>query len=321
MATTTYVRHIIDSFGVWKYGLGGEIDPRGGYTLADAALGLITCIVIDDRKRAKVCLNFILTAQTDKGFTGAYDAQRQPSEKRALPEAHALAMWALAFAVSHDFKPEKANAAFERGLAHAPLDAPQARATAYLLLAFSELGERGAEMAEGLATRLQSQFSAPWQWFGPKLTTAAATLPYALIRYQQTFGNEKKLQKIVKKSLETLDTCMRIGSIPAPVGGRTGQTIGSPLRNVYDQAAVDAGWMVLLWLAAAGYSNDASYRTRAETWLDWFHGNNIYRRALVTTQGACADGLVEPGADDHGVSVRYSAQSTMMYVLAHTSYT
>ncbi len=315
-----HLRRLTDNFGIWQTATDGGIDRSRGYRLEDAALGLIAYAWAGDSRRAGTCLAFLARAQIGKGFSASFDQHHQVVGKAASPEAHALAYWALAEAQAHHIEPERAAKVFEGGLAAIPLSSPYPRATAYLLLAFTAQAERGAEMAEALAERLQGQYNRARGWFEPQFKHDNAVLPLALARYQEVYGLDPHLNEITRQAIATLERTCRIGVMPAPVGGRTGHTVGTIARDVYGQRASDAGFMVLLLTAAARLWPEEDFARRAEEWMEWFYGNNIFRRPLVTTAGACQAGLDEPDAAAAGTpNMQYPAESTIMYVLADHS--
>ena len=85
----THLRWLTDDFGVWQHTKGDEIHWEMGYALDDAARGLIVFLEFGDRKRAKICLDYVIHAQTPQGFIGFYDEHRKPLDQQSSHDAHA----------------------------------------------------------------------------------------------------------------------------------------------------------------------------------------------------------------------------------------
>lgn len=307
-----YLRLLTDDFGVWQHSIGEEIDWGRGYALDDSARALIVFLDFNDKARAKVCLDYITKSQTDKGFVGFYDRNRKPLDKLSSNDAHALAIWALATAVERGFYADQAMAIIKTTPTKQLIDKGYLRTLAYLLLAYCAL--RDKPKADHLAKLLTNCFDPKLGWFEDRLTYANAALPLALLKYRRTFNvKDKKLQNIIVESIETLEKYCRIGVIPAPVGNRIWQRIGSVERDVYGQQPIDSGFMVVMLVEAYKNFGDAKYLSQAKDWLSWFTGNNIYKTSMIDKRYACADGLDEPPRAKHE---NRGSESTIMYLMA-----
>jgi len=305
------LRWLTDDFGIWQHTKGDEIDWKMGYALDDSARGLIVYLLFGDQERAKVCLDYLVASKVPKGYVGFFDERRKPLDEQSSHDAHALALWALAAAVEHDFYPEEARALIAETDVTEQIEQGYLRTLAYLLLAYCALGDK--QQASKVAKKLWTAYQPRLGWFEERLTYANAALPWALIRYYRTFGGTKQQAERLKKTLATLEEYCRIGVIPAPVGNRIWQRIGAVERDIYGQQPIDPGFMVLALVEAYETFQEPAYLQQAREWLEWFHGNNIYQTSLISDKNACGDGLY---ALPRGVCNNKGAESTIMYVMA-----
>lgn len=310
-----HLRWLTDDFGVWQHTKGDEIDWEMGYALDDAARGLIVYLQFGDKKRAGVCLDYLEKSQTPKGLVGFFDEHRRPLDRQSSHDAHALAVWALATAIQYGFQPERAQALLNKIDVSEQLEKGYLRTLAYLLLAYCALGDKSR--ASRIAKQLWKSYIPRLGWFEERLTYANAALPLALLRYRRLFESTKKSDEKLKKTLDVLEEYSRIGVIPAPVGNRIWQRLGAVERDVYGQQPIDAGFMVLALVEAYETFREPRYLTQAGEWMEWFHGNNIYKANLISDTNACADGL---NAMPRGVCQNKGAESTIVYLLAHHAY-
>lgn len=311
----THLRWLTDDFGVWQHTDGDEIHWEMGYALDDAARALIVFLDFDDKERAKVCLDYIIKSQTPKGFVGFYDEHRKPLDQLSSHDAHGLAIWALATAVERSFFAEEAQRILKASPTTRLTGKGYLRTLSYLLLAYCALKDK--KRAEQIAKEIIATFKPELGWFEERLTYANAVMPLALLTYRRVFNIKKaSLDALLTKSIETLEDYCRLGVIPAPVGNRIWQRIGNFERDIYGQQPIDPGFMVMMLVEAYRNFKAKKYARKAEEWMQWFYGDNIYKTSLITPQYACVDGLY---ALPRGVCKNKGAESTIMYLLAHTA--
>lgn len=309
----THLRWLTDDFGIWQHTKGDEIHWEMGYALDDAARGMIVFLEFGDRKRAKVCMDYLVAAHTPDGkYIGFFDEKRKPLDDGSSHDAHALTIWALAEAIKYGFETETAETLLKQTTTQEQLDKGYLRTLAYLLLAYCAL--RDKKKAQRIAEKLWASYIDELGWFEERLTYANAAIPWALLRYHRLFGGSQQHEERLKKSLETLEDYSRIGVIPAPVGNRIWQKVGAIERDIYGQQPIDAGFMVLALVEAYQTFGDKQYLKQADEWMEWFHGNNIYKASLISDRHACADGLY---TQPRGVCHNKGAESTIMYLMAH----
>ncbi len=307
-----HLNWLTDDFGVWQHTKGDEIHWEMGYALDDAARGLIVFLEFGDKKRAKVCLEYLKKSQLPNGtFIGFFDEHRQPLDTGSSHDARALAIWALAVCIEQGFHAAEAQEILETVPEDDLLEKGYIRTLAYLLLAYCAL--RNKAKAELIAKKMWARYIPGLGWFEERLTYANAVLPWALLRYRRLFGGSKRRDEQLKKAIALLEDYCRIGVIPAPVGNRIWQKVGAAERDIYGQQPIDAGFMVLMLVEAYETFKDSSYRLAANDWMEWFYGNNIYKANLISDQHACIDGLY---ALPRGVCKNKGAESTIVYLLA-----
>lgn len=307
-----YLRWLTDDFGIWQHTDGDEIHKEMGYALDDAARGLIVFLDFGDKENAKICLDYLIKSKTAKGFVGFYDGERNSLDQLSSHDAHCLALWALAYAIKKDFYKAEALRVFNETPTERITSKGYLRALSYLLLAYSNIKDE--PNAKKIADILLGHFKPDLGWFEERLTYANAALPLALLEYRRAFDVKSvELDRYLKQSLETLEDYCRLGVIPSPVGNRIWQRIGGVERDIYGQQPIDPGFMVLALVEAHRNFNEPIYLKKAEDWMSWFHGNNIYKTSLITDDFACRDGLYEM---PRGVCNNKGAESTIMYLMA-----
>jgi len=311
----THLRWLTDDFGVWQHTKGDEIHREMGYALDDSARALIVYLLYGDTKRAKICLDYLAKSQTVHGFVGFFDEHRQPLDSDSSDDAHALAIWALCVAIEQDFYADEARAILAKDSTDGLVARGYKHTLAYLLLAYCALGDKPA--ADKIARELVKQFDKKLGWFGEQMTYANAVLPWAVLRYRQRFGGPNaaaaKLDDIVHRSIDTLEDYCRIGVIPAPVGNRIWQRVGAVERDVYGQQPIDPGFMVLFLAEAYIAYGDPQLAQKADDWMQWFYGNNIYKTSLISARHGCGDGLY---ALPRAVCNNKGAESVILYLWA-----
>ncbi len=304
-----------DDFGVWQFFENGKILRSEGYALDDSSRALIVYLLYQKPDKAKICLDYIERSIKDSKLVGFWDENRKPIVYPSSEDAHALAVWALSYAIANNFEKEKSQELLSKidiGLLE---NSQYIRTQCYALIAHNLL--KNTEKADTLAQKIASRFDEELQWFENKLTYANSIIPYALLTYLQeiTPSEPKKYEEIVKKSFQTLEKYMRIGVIPGPVGSNKWQEIGEVLRDIYGQQPIDAGFMVLFLVKAYAYFKDDQYKKAADEWMEWFHGNNIMKANLITPEYACSDWIKE-----QGISTNYGSESTIIYLWAQQVY-
>ncbi len=302
-----YLQKITDDFGVWQHSSKGIITKSEGYALDDSARALIVYLLYGDQQGAEVCLKYLEKSYLDGKFHGFFDENRLSVVYPSSEDAFNLGVIALAFCISKDFHKERAMAIINQ-LELKPSE--YIRSLAYRLIAESYLQHK--EIADDILNKVIGRFNKDIKWFEENLYYANAAIPYSLLIYLNVLGiKNQKVEGIVLQSIDTLEKNMRIGLIPSPVSNSMNHKVGSRIRDVYGQQPIEAAFMVLMYIEANKYFNKSDYLVKAKEWMDWFYGDNIWKKSIVTDEGACADGL-----DELQISQNSGAESTIMYLWA-----
>lgn len=306
-----FLNDITDDFGVWQHTYDGVINKGEGYALDDSARALIVYLLYNERELATVCLNYIEASLKDGKFIGFFNKEREPVVYPSSNDAFGLVVWALAFCIGIDFQANISRRILSKLNIESVIIHEDIRTVAYLLIAMSYLKDE--EVAIRLVEILVRKYNSSLvDWFEDHLYYGNAAIPYSLLIYLNTFKTRDPIvSNIVLGSISTLEREMYIGVIPAPVGNRKWCKIGTKTRDVYGQQPIDSSFMIMLYLDAYDYFRESEYYIKAKGYLEWFHGNNIWRASLISASNACSDGI-----DSHGISNNYGAESTIMYLWA-----
>lgn len=314
MPLTTHLDLLTDQFGVWQHHEKGRVLTDEGYALDDSARALIVYLLFNNKAKAEVCLKYLEKSYKDGLMIGFFWADQSERKYPSSDDALALAYWALAYAVSHDFEVERARALLDKLNLDAILNSPFIRTQSYSLISASLLKDKN--VADRTSGKILEKYNPDLKWFEPKLTYANAIIPYSLLMYKQQFDLKKeRLDTIIRDSIRILEKYCRIGRIPSPIGNTIWQEIGKPHRDPFGQQPIDAAFMVIMLVTAYEVFKDESYKIAAQEWLEWFYGNNIMKQSLINKDYACADGI-----DEEKVSGNYGAESTIMYLWAAYEY-
>jgi len=71
--------------------------------------------------------------------------------------------------------------------------------------------------------------------------------------------------------------------------------------------------MVLFLVDAYQTYGDEKLSEKADEWMRWFYGNNIYKTSLISERYGCGDGLYEM---PRGVCDNKGAESVILYLWA-----
>ncbi|HLD22159.1 MAG TPA: hypothetical protein VJB65_04630 [Patescibacteria group bacterium] len=312
MCDTMYLEKLTDDFGIWQHAARDGILKKEGYALDDIARGMIVFILYQKWKQAQICLQFIERAFRNGTFVGVYDAKKMPVIYPCSLDALGLTYWALAYATNQKFQVERCQQIRKKIQYTSILQSQFIRPLAYML--FGEVLLREQEQARELVARLIKKFCLNYQWFEEHLTYANPVLPFSLLQYVSEFPHERNkttLLRIIERSMQTIERYYYIGAIPSPPGNQFPQNVHKIRKEIYGQQPIDAGFMVLLYIAGFEVIKKNEWIVQASQWMDWFYGNNIWKQTLINSHYACADGL-----DEQGVSTHYGAESTIMYLWA-----
>ncbi|MEI7603528.1 MAG: hypothetical protein WCJ19_00740 [bacterium] len=307
---TKYLELLTDDFGVWQHADKYNILKEEGYALDDSARALIVFLYYKKFEKASVCLKYIENSIINNRLVLYFNKERKPILESTSLDAQGLALWALTFSMSSNFEVVKCLSLYNLINKDVLDNTEYVRPIAYYLLSSIYLNSK--DKADISLNKLIEKFDFKNGWFENKLIYANAVIPFSLISYCHHFNiQDENLFTIILQSISILEKNMRIGIIPAPVGNRIWQDIGSVTKDIYGQQPIDVAFMVLLLVKAYKFFNDTIFLTKAEEWMSWFYGNNILHELIISCDGSCYDGI-----EEFGVNTHKGAESTIMYLWA-----
>jgi len=306
--TLSYLNRLTDNFGTWQHATEHDILVEEGYALDDSARALIVFLQYGNKEKALVCLNYLRESLKDGQFVGFFSPDKKVLVYPSSRDAHALGIWAIAHAHKAKLNEELTTQMLKE--LENSWDDSYLRTSAYNLLAAAQL-EDTARITKFKKIILDS-FNHDWEWFEERLIYANAIFLYSLL-----MSGEDTNSDVIQKSLRTLEKFTHIGAFPAPVGNRLWQELNDERRDIYGQQPIDAGFTVLMYAKLFELTKDNSYREKAQKWMSWFYGNNIWQQSLVReSDSSCGDGL-----DVHGVNQHRGSESTIIYLWAAKVFT
>lgn len=342
----THLRNLMAPAGVIQFSRGLEPDTQSGTCLDDNARVLLVAIMAlaadpaDPVARAAgdVAARFVVRAQRQDGsFRNMADINGDFLEEIGSQESVGRAIWVSGVAVRCAVVPEWRSGAMAVLKAALPaiktLGADHSRAYAVLGLAaalapdavthMKPLGEPlpsalRADVARHLETLCKDLLddhrrvaTRDWPWWQSRLTWGNGRLPEALLRAASALGS-RRLADVGLNALQFLASVTQSGDVFIPIGNDGWYERGG-VRSLYDQQPIEACAMTDAWLAAYRLTGDPSYRSRAETAYEWFHGRNTERIAVAVAEtGGCYDGL-RRGC----VNGNQGAESTLSFLHSH----
>jgi len=314
VSTKLFFDGLVDDFGIRHHTDGQNWLKNTGYSLDDAARGLILCLALNDLAGAKVLLNYLSRSQKGSDFYGFATSEKQFNTYPSSEDAKGQVVWALGYGLSKDFESVQCRKILSQVQASLP-KMQHVRGYAYTLLGaiYFDL-----ELAGSLAGKICGSLNdrtGEWFWPEDQLTYGNGILPYSLLRYSLVSG-DKAAGQTGRKMLDFLQQCCQQDRILGPIGneGWFKKTASRPAE--YSQQPVDAAYMVLAWLAEYQLSSDKTSLTQAQRWLDWFEGDNIAAKKMYLADNLkCFDGIDKAGINQHS-----GAESNICLLLARHLY-
>ena len=322
-----YLVKLTDDFGIIQHSQGTNPDLRFGYSLDDQARGIIVCTKYlkhfsdpTAQKLLHIYLKYLKNAVDENLIIhNFFDQNRTPRDKVASDDSIARGCWALAYLLQSKILNPQQQQEVKKLLAiyQSRSNNNFVKPISYNLLGFSLLKTRPevTRLANILVKRYQEYSRAyKWHWFEEKLSWANAIVVYALIKaYQVTKKND--YLTIALKSLAFLETNCLYKNIPAPIGQDGWYYLGGK-RALYDQQAIDAADMVILFNELYKMTKDPKYQKKARYWMGWFFGNNLNESILYDNiSKGVYDGLTR-----RGVNKNEGAESILVYLMAYLSF-
>ncbi len=307
---TIYFDSIIDDFGIWQHSDGLTPHLHHGYSLDDAARGLVTCLALGKPDQANVLFNYLKQSRIDTEFHGFAHDNREFFAGPASDDAKAQVVWAYGYAVHQGFRVDEAQAemaSFRASIARMST----LRGPAYALLGAVYLDPIwAAELAATVAGRF-SGLADSWFWPETPMTYALGILPYCLLRYELVCG-DSQYHGLALRVLEFIEYVSTHNRPLGPVGNDGWHAQGQATAPNYSQQPIDAAYMVWAHTAAYQTTQDKHHLQKAQRWMAWFDGDNIAKKSLINpANNQCLDGI-----DPTGVSTESGAESNLCYLLS-----
>jgi hypothetical protein len=307
---TPYFDSLIDDFGMWQHTDGKSILREEGYSLDDAARGLLLTLALGRSNQSEVLLSYIVKSRTEVGFYGFATPDRKFIPNIASSDATGQAIWAAGYALSKDFHNDIANDLITDVMPYLN-ETKYMRGYAYALLGAIYVSK---ELADFYYQKLLTFFdstSDEWPWPEPVMTYGNGIMPYAMLRYALVHG-DKKAAKLGRKTLLFIEECCTRNRQRGPIGNDGWLPQGVEVVPTYSQQPIDAAYMIWAWLAAYQLSGNVTDRENSELWMRWFEGDNVANTKMYDPKDMrCFDGI-----DSWGVHYNSGAESNICLLLS-----
>ncbi len=287
---TAYLHALTDDFSIAQHTLKDVIDVNHGYSLDDAARGLIAAILFEEVELAHKYVSFIRTCCMHKPEPfNFYDQHKKPVVKRSYsPDALGETYWALSIAEDSNIE---FKGLFEIKSHIAPFitKSHDLRPLAYGALTGDDYMVQRFEQEFEKAWKAHSTHW--WPWPEHTLTYANAIIPLAALIANKRDPRGWEMLKFLNS------TCSHNG-IPCPIGNEGWFSHGEP-KALYNQQPIDPAYLAIANAYAFSLKNDVRYKKEIERQMGWFWGWNTAGIPLIDTKkervfdGIHADGLSE----------------------------
>lgn len=326
-----HVRRLTDDTGIVQHAKYGIPNLKEGYCLDDNSRALIMALMAFKQNKSKealdllpIYLSFIHYMQRDDGnFRNFLRFDRSYMDEIGSEDSFGRTVWALGYAIQHapnNSYREFAQELFHRSVPHF-CQLRDLRGMANTLIGISYYlkvnpgDERLLLELNYLTAKLVSAYDETsdekWRWFEETLTYDNAILVLSLL-HSCEINADDRVKTIALEALTFLDKICFKQDCLMPVGNNGWYSRGKEMA-MYDQQAIEAMAMVLMYFQA--YLSTQETRFIEKTYLSyrWFLGENTLRAPLYDreTQGCC-DGL-----EQGGINRNQGAESTLAYMISH----
>jgi glycosyltransferase involved in cell wall biosynthesis len=327
----THVTRLTDNTGIVQHAKYGIPNLKEGYCLDDNARALLmVTMAYRQLKSAEalrllpIYLSFVHYMQTDGGhFRNFLHFNRAYLDEIGSEDSFGRNIWALGYLVCYapnnsyrEFASELFRKSFEvfgelkflRGYANTIIGICY-----YLKYYQSDEGmiKILIELTNKLMQALEKESNENWYWFEETMTYDNGILPLALLHSCEITGSAR-VKEAGLKTLDFLKEKTFSKKYLTPVGNNGWFSKGKEMP-VFDQQAVEAMAMVLVFEQAYHVTKESSYIELMFTSFMWFLGENELHIPLYDheTHGCC-DGL-----QYNGINRNQGAESTLAYLISH----
>lgn len=326
-----HVKRLTDDTGIVQHAKYGIPNLKEGYCLDDNSRALIMALMAFKQNKSKealdllpIYLSFIHYMQRDDGnFRNFLHFNRSYMDEIGSEDSFGRTVWALGYVIQHapnNSYREFAQELFHRSVPHfSHLSDLRGMANALIGISYYLKVNPGDEslllelnyLTAKLVRAYDESSDEKWKWFEETLTYDNAILVLALL-HSCEINADDRVQAIALEALTFLDkTCFKQDCL-MPVGNNGWYSRGKEM-TMYDQQAIEAMAMVLMYFQAYLSTQETRYIEKTYLSYRWFLGENTLRAPLYDreTQGCC-DGL-----EQSGINRNQGAESTLAYMISH----
>lgn len=327
-----HLLRLTDDTGILQHCRYGIPNRKEGYCLDDNARALIAILMaratLDSQevnRLAAIYLAFIQYMQRSDGqFHNFLDYSRQYLDQVGSEDAFGRTIWALGMLIScDDIHPSFKGLAFElfsnavpyfSKLTHLRGVANTLIGISYFRMAHPQehhIAEESKRQVNLLKTAYRDTSCSEWQWFENMLTYDNGVLPLSLL-YAYELDSDEEARYIALEAMHFLHQKTMNKGYLIPIGNKGWYKKGEDKPPQYDQQAIDAMAMVLLYSKAHQLTGSKIYQDYMAMAFQWFQGVNSLGIPLYDPEtGGCYDGLSESGTN-----LNQGAESTLAYFIS-----
>ena len=166
-------------------------------------------------------------------------------------------------------------------------------------------------LKERLLDQYRQRPDPDWHWFEDVVTYDNGIIPLALFHYYEVINDEEVLDAACATT-DWLDSLVFQRSYLSLVGNQGWYPRDGEIP-MYDQQAIDAMAMILLYYRAYNVTKEGAYLKRMFRSFLWFLGDNTLGVPVYDHKtGGCYDGL-----EENGINENQGAESTLAYMVSY----
>ena len=295
---TPYFDSLIDNFGIWQHTDGRNILLEEGYSLDDAARGLLVCLELNKLASAESLYQYIQRSWEKDGFYGFATPEHKFIKFPASDDATAETFWALGYALFCNFRTKETKNLIQKLL---PVinNFTSVRGYAYALLGAIYIDKDLARTIIKTLLRFFDKVDDNWFWPETIITYGNGIIPYAFLRYGYMMKDDE-MAKFGLRILKFLDKKCQSDRLLAPIGNDSWLAKDQTDVPAFSQQPIDTAYMIWAWIAAFQYFHKPAYFQAAKDWWAWFDGKNIKSVRMFDLESLkCYDGIDKNGLNKH----------------------
>jgi hypothetical protein len=328
--TLSYLRTMTNEIGLVEHSSLDSHNLAEGYSVDDAARGLIVAIQYGDKKLADHYLNFMVKSESNGKIYCDADETGTFIGEPGVGDWFGRTFWAAAYAMRHGqtLAHRKRAADLVRKMIPRAKDASSLRTFAFILLGlvclkeleWDELYDEREGLRQQTIRFIREEFEKHndpnWRWPAESITYDNTRIPQALLEASIAWDDPKLkefglelLNFVLDHTFNILENHFRY------IGNKGWYKKGGP-RAHFDEQPIEAGSTVQACYAAYRASGLGYYRDMAKKAFAWYHGDNILRRPLFNARRQS----VFDGLNEGEINPNQGAESILEYLLAYTCY-